>query len=139
MQSTKTAAFEPTAALAATLSDAQERSAATFARAYDVLTKTAQAIWESEPELLKLESDQLLKTFAPLKTGENPVAGLSAYCEQLHDNSERMIARMRHINDLAWGCGWQIAAIYADGLQDMWKQAQAQVQPPAEPARGKPA
>lgn len=138
-QTAKTIAFEPTAALAANFTDVQERNAATLARAYDVLAKTTQAIWESEPELLKLESDQLMKAFAPLKAGENPVAGLTAYCEQLHEGSDRMIARMRHINDLAWGCGWQIAAIYAEGMQDMLKNAQTQVKTATETARSKPA
>ncbi|WP_341912185.1 hypothetical protein [Ferrovibrio terrae] len=140
-QTAKTPSLEPAAMLAANLSDVQERSAATFARAYDVLAKTSQAIWESEPELFKLESEQLLKSLAPPKAGDNPAAGLSAYFAELHDGSERMIARMRHINDLAWGCGWQIATIYADGLQDMWKHAQAKIptQPAAEAARGKTA
>lgn len=138
-QSTKATAFEPVAALAANLSDAQERNAATFARAYDVLAKTTQAIWESEPELFRLESDQLQKCFAPLKAGDNPVAGLTSYVGQLHDGSERMIARMRHINDLAWGCGWQIAAIYAEGMQDMLKQAQSQAKVATETTRAKAA
>lgn len=133
-QTVKPAAFEPTAAIAANLNQAQEHGAATFARAYDVFAKTAQAIWESEPELFKLESDQLLKSFTPPKTGDNPAAALTAQCAQLHENADRMIARMRHINDLAWNCGWQIAAIYAEGLQGMWKH----VQVPTTLTHGKP-
>lgn len=136
-QTAKAATFEPAAVLAANLSDAQERSAATFARAYDVLAKTTQAIWESEPELFKLESDQLLKSFAPLKPGDDPAAGLTTYVTQMHDGSERMIARIRHINDLAWNCGWQIAAIYAEGMQEMLKQTQSQVKAATETARAK--
>lgn len=116
------AAFEPAAALATNLSNIQEYNATVFTRACDTLTKTAQAIWDSEPELFRLESEQWLKSLAPFKAGEN--GDLSAYYSQLHDGADRMVARMRHINDLAWGCGWEIAAIYATGLQDFWKPAQ---------------
>jgi hypothetical protein len=109
-------------ALAASFVEAQERGAATFARAYDVLAKTAQAIWENEPQLFQLEADQVMKTFTPAET-TNPAAALAMQCERLHENADRVIARMRHINDLAWDCGWRIAAIYAEGLQALMAEA----------------
>jgi hypothetical protein len=138
-QSAKAATFEPVTALSTNLTAAQERNAATMARAYDAWAKTAQAIWDSEPELFRLETDQLLKAFSPPQPGDNPVRTLTAQCAQLHDNADRVIAQMRHINDLAWNCGWTIAAIYAEGMQDIWSQAQTTAQGTAlavaQPAR----
>jgi len=126
-------------ALAASFVDAQERGAATFARAYDVLAKTAQAIWENEPQLFQLEADQMLKAFAPAGEAANPAAALAMQCERLHENADRVVARMRHINDLAWDCGWRIAAIYAEGLQDLMTEAGTKTPAAAVPTKAKAA
>jgi hypothetical protein len=123
-QTAQTLPLPDAAAIAANLIEAQKRGAATFARAYDVFTQTAQAVWEKEPELFRLEADQLLKSFSPPKTkGETPADTMRAQYECLHANADQVIASLRHINDLTWDCSWRIAAIYAEGLQDMWKQA----------------
>lgn len=127
------------AILAANFTQAQERSANTFARAYDAFAKTAQAILEKEPELFKLETDQMMSTLmAPPATGGHPAAMLREQCERMRNNADQIVASMRHINDLTWDCGWRIAAIYAEGIQDTWQQMQTMADmPPARKTEGK--
>lgn len=128
MPATQTAAVKTAlpdvSALAANFAEAQERNAATFLRVCDTVSKTMQEIWNNEPELLQLEADQMLQTLKPAEAA-GPAAALLAQCELLHRNADRMVARMRHINDLAWNCGWRVATIYAEGLQDTLKQPES--------------
>ncbi len=104
---------------------AQERSVALFTQLNELMVKTARAVWESQTELVRLETEQATKTLAAPKIGEDPGVTMSAYCDQLHERTDRMIAQMRHINDLYKDFGWQLFAIYAESLRQAAKQSQA--------------
>lgn len=142
MPATQTAAAKTAlpdvSVLAANFAETQERNTATFLRVCDTVSKTMQEIWDNEPELFRLESDQMLQTLKPAEAA-TPAAALLAQCEQLHQNADRMVARMRHINDLAWNCGWRVATIYAEVLQDMWKQPETAAPAPAPAGKAKAA
>lgn len=114
---TETKTTEAQAQFPANLIEAQERGAELFTRANELIVKTVRAIWESQTELLRLQTEQAAKSLFPLKVAEDPGATLCAYCYQAHEQTERMIAQMRHVNDLFRDCGWQLLTIYADGLR----------------------
>ena len=105
--------------------EAQERGTVLFSRLNELTAKTARAIWESQAELLHLEVEQAVKTVALPRIGEDPGATVCAYCNQVREQSDRMIAQMRRVNDLYKDYGWQLFAIYADGLRQAAKQSQA--------------
>lgn len=107
-----------------TIVGAQERGVALFTQLNELLVKTARAVWESQTELLRLETEQATKSLFPVKIGEDPGETISAYCDQLHDRTDRMITQMRRINDLYKDYGWQLFAIYAEGLRQASKQSQ---------------
>ncbi|HKH81823.1 MAG TPA: hypothetical protein VKA03_09520 [Methylovirgula sp.] len=104
------------------LVEAQERGAELFTLASELIVKTARAIWESQSELLRLETEQAAKAFAPPTIGEDPGTTMSAYCFQAHEQTDRMIAQMRRVNDLLRDCGWQLFTIYAESLRQGAKQ-----------------
>ena len=60
------------------LVDAQERNTALITRANEVMVNIARAVWESEMELFRLESEQVAKTLVPLKLGDDPTATVAA-------------------------------------------------------------
>lgn len=105
------------------LVDVQDRGAALFTQLNDLMVKTTRAIWESETELLRLEAEHAAKCFVPPKVGEDPGTTIADYCEQLHQRTDRMIAEMRRVNDLCKDCGWQLVAIYSEGLRQATRQA----------------
>jgi hypothetical protein len=102
---------------------AQERGVALFTRLNDLMVKTARAVWEGQTELLRLETEQATRALVPLKIGEDPGETISAYCDQLHDRTDRMITQMRRINDVCKDSGWQFVAIYSDALRQASKQS----------------
>lgn len=99
------------------LLEAQERGAALFTRFNELTAKTTRAFWESQTELLRLEIEQAAKAFAPPKIDEDPGVRVSACCNQMHDQGDRIIAQMRRINDLYKDYGWQLLALYSDALR----------------------
>lgn len=107
-----------------TIVGAQERGVALFTQLNELLVKTARAVWESQTELLRLETEQATKSLFPVKIGEDPGETISAYCDQLHERTDRMIAQIRRINDLYKDYGWQLFAIYSEGLRQASKQSQ---------------
>lgn len=105
--------------------DAQDRGAALFTQLNDLMVKTTRAIWESETELLRLEAEQAAKCFVPPKIGDDPGTTIADYLSNLHQRTDRMIAQMRNVNDHFKECGWQLFAIYANGLTQAKKQTAA--------------
>ncbi len=103
--------------------EAQDRGAALFTQLNELMVKTTRAIWESETELLRLEAEQATKCFVPPKIGGDPASTIADYCDQLRQQTDRMIAQMRRVNDLFKDCGWQVVALYADGLRQIGKQS----------------
>lgn len=104
------------------LVEVRDQGVALFTQLNELMVKTTRAIWESETELLRLEAEQAAKCFIPPKIGEDPGTTISDYCDQLHQRTDHMIAQMRRVNDLFKDCGWQVVAIYADGLRQIGKQ-----------------
>ncbi len=105
------------------LVEAQDRGAALFTQLNELMVKTTRAIWESETELLRIETEQATKCFLPPKIGDDPGSTIADYCEQLHQRTDRMIAQMRRVNDLFKDCGWQVVALYAEELRQIGKQS----------------
>jgi hypothetical protein len=105
------------------LVEAQERGVVFFTELNDLMVKTARAVSETQIELLRLDVEQGAKAFAPVKIGEDPGA-MSAYCDRLHEQTDRMIAQMRQVNDLYMDYGWGLLAIYAQGLRHAAGQSQ---------------
>jgi hypothetical protein len=103
---------------------AQERGVALFTQLNELMVKTARAVWESQTELLRLETEQATKSLFPVKIGEDPGETISAYCDQLHDRTDRMITQARRINDLYKDYGWQLFAIYSEALHQASKPSQ---------------
>lgn len=106
------------------LVEAQERNTALITRANEVMVNTARAVWESEMELFRLESEQVAKSLVPLKLGVDPTAVASAYCEQWQDSSEKLINHLRTVNDLVRKCGWDLFHIYQESLRESAKSFQ---------------
>ena len=106
------------------LLEAQERNTALITRANDVVVNTARAVWESEMELFRLESEQVAKTLVPLKLGDDPPATVSAYCEQWQEGSEKLLNHMRSVGDLVRKCGWDLFHIYQESLREAAKPFQ---------------
>ena len=106
------------------LVEAQERNTALITRANEVMVNTARAVWESEMELFRLESEQVAKTLVPLKLGNDPAATVSAYCEQWQEGSEKLLNHMRTVNDLVRKCGWDLFHIYQESLREAAKPFQ---------------
>jgi Phasin protein len=106
------AAFPPN------LMQAHERNSALITRANEMMVNTARAVWESEMELLRLESEQFAKTLVPLKLGSDPAAAASVYCAQWQEGSEKLLNQMRTVSDLVRKCGWDLFQIYQESLHD---------------------
>lgn len=106
------------------LVEAQERNTALITRANEVMVNTARAMWESEMELFRLESEQVAKTLVPLKLGDDPTAVVSAYCEQWQDGSEKLLGHIRAVIDLVRKCGWDLFHIYQDSVRETAKSFQ---------------
>lgn len=94
--------------------EAQQQGTEALTRANEVLLQTAQAIWEHQVALVRLEAEQLTKLLVPPRFSDGPEA-VSNYCSQLRDSSEQLITRMRSVNDLVRGCNWQLMEIYGQG------------------------
>ncbi len=109
------------------LAETQAEGAALLARANDLLLDTARAIWESQSELLRVETEQAAKAFVPIRLGDDPAAALAAQWDQWHEESERVIAHMRHVNDAVRGYGWQLFEFYTEGFRLAQKPFQAAV------------
>ncbi len=105
--------------------DLPARNAAMLARANEIMVRTAKAVWENETELFKVESEQARESLAPFKNGKNVGAAFAGYWAQWHENSARLIAHMRAINDLVWACEWQLLELYAENVQAATKHPAA--------------
>jgi len=103
------------------LVEAQERNSAVITRASEVMVNTARAVWESEMELLRLESEQIAKTFIPVKLGDDPAAAVATCCEQWQEGSEKLLNHMRTVNDLVRKCGWDLFHIHQESLREAAK------------------
>ncbi len=106
------------------LVEAQERNTAFVTRANEIMVHTARAVWESEMELFRLESEQVAKTLVPLKLGDDPAATAAAYSEQWHEGSEKLLNHMRTVSDLVRRCGWDLFNIYQESVREAAKPFQ---------------
>jgi uncharacterized protein YukE len=106
------------------LAEEQERIADAFARACEVMATAAQALRQSQTELSCLKAAQTAKFFELPKFGGDSSVALPAQYDQWRENSEKLIAHMRMISDLACECGWQLFRIYAVDLRRDAKSTQ---------------
>jgi Phasin protein len=104
--------------------ESQRHNTALFTEANELMLKTARALWESQTELFRLEAEHTTN-IAPPKTGENPAAAIAAYCDQLHERTDHLVAHMRKTNDLVRDYGWQLLGIYARGFGQAVRDGQA--------------
>lgn len=94
----------------------QMRNFAAIARANNILTSTARAVWENEVELFKTETEQARNSITSLKSGADPCSTFANLFEQWHRNSESTIDHLRTINDLISDCEWRLLSLIADNM-----------------------
>jgi len=104
--------------------ESQKHSTALFSEANELMLKTARALWESQSELFRLEAEHTTN-MAPPRTGENPATAIAAYCDQLHERTDHLVAHMRKTNDLVRDYGWQLLGIYTRGFAQAARDSQA--------------
>jgi hypothetical protein len=97
--------------------EAQERNAAILTSANEIVAKTAKAIGENQTEFLQQEAEQASKALTPVKFDADAGAALSAFGNQMQENSRKLITHMRTINDLVVDCGWQLFKLCADSFR----------------------
>lgn len=112
---TETNGKSATEALSGKILDAQQRNAAFLARANEILADAAKAIWASEMDLIRLESERASRLFQPVE-GRTPQQAAAEYGAQWHDNSEKIIAHAREIGDLSRKCCWQLYDLYIQNI-----------------------
>jgi hypothetical protein len=110
----------------ARIAESQRQNAALFTEVNELLLKTVRALWENQTEMFRSQAEHATKNIAPLKVGEHPASAISAYCDQMHERTEHLVAHMRKANDLVLDTGWQLLGIYTRGF----KQAAQDVQTP---------
>jgi Phasin protein len=124
---TDTSQFEKTANLESLFPtkflETQERNAEILTSANEIVVKTAKAIGENQTEFLQLEAEQASKAFTPVKFDTDAGAAISAYGNQWHEASQKLISHMRTINDLVFDCGWQLFKLGADSFRKPPKQS----------------
>lgn len=125
VQQTKTS--DPQIMFPSNLMGAQERNTTLITRVNEMMVNTARAVWESEMELFRLESEQVAKTLVPLKLSDDPAATVSAYHEQWQEGSEKLLNHMRTVSDLVRKCGWDLFHIYQESLREATKPFQPRV------------
>ena len=100
--------------------DAQKQAAKLFSDFNELTCKTWRGVLESQTELFRLETSQASKAFLLPKVSENPEAALSGYLDNLHTQTEQVIAQARQLNDIwrnySWGLLSLAPAIIATAL-----------------------
>jgi hypothetical protein len=94
--------------------DTQKQTARFFADVSDLTSKTMRGILESQTELMQLEAHQAFNSFLLPKAGEEPSATFCSYWHQLHEQSDRVIAQTRHLNDVLRDYTWGLLELYAN-------------------------
>jgi len=82
-----------------------------------ILTESAKAIWAKELELAKLEAEQAAKMFLPPRQNGDARHAASAYCSQVHEGTEKIIAEMRSLSDMMRDYSWQLFDLYAENFK----------------------
>ena len=110
--------------LPANVMQAQESNTALLMRANEIISETARAVWESEMEFFRQEADRIAKLSVPSKPDGDPTQAIAAYSEQWQDSSEKLLQRIRTVNDLMLKSSWDLFHLYRQGLQDAAKPFQ---------------
>lgn len=95
---------------------AERNNAEVLARANQIVADTTKAIWSREIELMRLETEQLVKMVQPVKTDGDFGKLVADYYDKWHEGSEKTIAEMREVSDLIRDCGWRLLDLYSDSL-----------------------
>lgn len=108
------------------IAEIQARNVAIAARANEILVNTAKAMWEKETELFKLETEQSRNMLAPIKLGDNPMTVFSGLWSRWHAQTEKAIANMRELNDLARDCEWQLLELANENISALGQHQAAE-------------
>lgn len=106
------------------LMQAQESNMALIMRANEILLDTARAVWESEMEFFRQEAERIAKLSVSSKSDNDPTQTVAAYSEQWQDSSEKLLQRVRTVNDLMLKSSWDLFHLYQRNLQDAAKPFQ---------------
>jgi len=115
------------------LAEAQERGAVLATKCADLMAKSAQALWETQSEMIHLETDQAANALASPDLRMSPTD--SAYLDLYQQAAQRMIGNMRRVNDLVSDFGWRLARICTEALPV--PPAAAAVPPAEAPAQAR--
>jgi len=89
--------------------------AALAVRTQEILSQTAKDVWAGQLELMRLEAEQLSKSWVPFRHYGDGAAPASS--EEWHEGAEKVIAQMRNVGDAMRNCGWQLFETYAHSLK----------------------
>ena len=108
------------------LLETQKQTTKFFSDLNDLTSKTLRGIFESQTELLQLSAHQASKAVLLPKPGEEPSAAACGYCRQLHEESDRIVAQARALNDVIRNYGWGLLELYVENYRkSVAKAAQA--------------
>lgn len=111
----KTADKPVTETVSDKLLDTQQRNVAFLTRANEIVADAAKAIWASEMDLIRLEGTRAGRLLQTPGEWANPRSAAD-YSSQWHDNSDKIIAHVREISDLARKCCWDLCDLYARSI-----------------------
>lgn len=100
--------------------DAQQRNVAFFTRANEIVAEAVRAIWANEMDLIRMEPGRAGRLFQTVE-GHTPLQATADYAAEWHENSEKVIAHIREITDLARKCCWQLCDLYVQNVTDSQK------------------
>lgn len=122
MNSTTTQDAKPSAGKSAIvaadkMAEQTEKTAELFSsylsKANETLTQTASEFYKCQRDI----ADSMTKNWR-LGIEQRPSGyGYTNLTEQLHEQSENLVANMRRMNDSFRDCGWKPAALYASSIE----------------------
>lgn len=95
------------------LVDAQKQAAKLFSDFNELTCKTWRSVLENQTELFRLETTQASKAFLLPKVNENPEAALSGYLDNLHAQTEQIVAQARQLTDIWRNYSWSLLSLCA--------------------------
>ncbi len=105
------------------LAEVPQLNAKMLTRANEIVTEAAKAIWASEVELLRLESEESAKLISFAKSGGDPAKSFADTYAHWHDGSEKILNQMRGMSDQMRKCGWELFELYSENIKSAGKAA----------------
>lgn len=85
-------------------------------RANEIVSEAARAIWESEVELVRLETEEGAKWLSLARPTMDPGKVPVVTFTQWHESAERIFMQMRGMGDVMRKCGWELFELYAESM-----------------------